>query len=289
MSVLFPSAGVARPARLWKVVKTSATDETAAAEYGEFVLSPLVASLVAFVIMLLGAATAVQLRRALPDDHFTEGAKDIVRLSASLMATLAALVLSLLISSANSAYEAQRRELREIVAGTILFDSLLDEYGAAARPVRERLRTTMQAMADGIWKRSAGQETGYLPKSLARDLHEAIRNLEPADERHRELRTQALQITLAGAQARYILYEGSDTSLPTPFLVILMGWLAALFMSFCLFTPPNRIAIVALIILALSTSSALFMLLELSTPFEGMLALPERLMREALPPLPPLP
>ena len=286
MSVLFPSAGVARPVRLWKVVKTSATDETAAAGYGEFVLSPLVASLVAFVIMLLGAATAVQLRRTLPDDHFTENAKDIVRLSASLMATLAALVLSLLISSANSAYEAQRRELREIVAGMILLDSLLDEYGAVTRPVRERLRTTAHAMADGIWKRSSGQETGYLPKSTASNFHEAIRNLTPADERQRELRTQALQISVVGAQARYILYEGSDSSLPTPFLVILMGWLAALFMSFCLFTPPNRIAIVALIILALSTSSALFMLLELSTPFDGLLALPERLMREALPPLP---
>jgi len=48
----------------------------------------------------------------------------------------------------------------------------------------------------------------------------------------------------------------------------------------------NRIAIVALLILALSASSALFMLLELSKPFDGLLALPERLVRKALPPLP---
>lgn len=237
--------------------------------------------------MLLGAATAVQLRRILSDHHFTEDAKDIVRLSAGLMATLAALVLSLLISSANSDYEAQRRGLREIVAGTMLLDSLLDEYGASARPVRERLRTTVQTMADGIWKRSAGQETGYLPKSIASDLHEAIRNLAPADERQRELRAHALQISVVGAQARYILYEGSNSSLPTPFLVILMGWLAALFMSFCLFTPLNRIAIAALIILALSTSSALFLLLELRTPFDGLLSIPEPLVRDVLPPLPP--
>jgi len=249
-------------------------------------VSPLVASVVAFMIMMMGATTAVLLRRLLPDGHFTENAKDIVRLSASLMATLAALVLSLLISSANSAYEAQRRELREIVAGVILLDGLLEEYGVAARPVRERLRATAQAMADGIWKRSAGPETGYVPKSIVSDLHEAIRNLAPVDERQRELRAQVLQMSLIGAKARYILYEGSDSALPTPFLVILMGWLAALFMSFCLFTPPNRIAIVALLILALSASSALFMLLELSKPFDGLLALPERLVREALPPLP---
>jgi hypothetical protein len=235
--------------------------------------------------MLLGAGVAVQLRRILPDAHFTEDAKDIVRLSASLMATLAALVLSLLISSANSAYEQQRHDLREIVAGAFLLDSLLEEYGPEARPVRAQLRTTADAMAHGIWQRSGSRETGYVPRSITSDLHQSIRSLAPSNDRQRELRTQALQVSLAAAQARYLLYEGANTALPTPFLVILMGWLTSLFMSFCLFTTPNRIAVVALVVLALSTASALFLLLELSTPFDGFLALPEQMMRGALPAL----
>ena len=248
-------------------------------------MSPLVASVAAFALMLLGAAAAVQLRRVLSDHHFTENAEDIVRLSANLMATLAALVLSLLIGSASSAYEAQRRELRELVAGMVLLDSYLDEYGPAARPIRERLRTTAAALADGIWGDGKARVSGYVPSPIISDMHDALRALVPADERQRELRTQALQLSAAGAQARYIMYEARDSSLPTPFLVILMGWLAALFMSFCLFSPPNRIAVAALVILALSTASALFMLLELSTPFDGMLALPEHMLRNALPPL----
>lgn len=238
--------------------------------------------------MLLGAAVAVQLRRVLSDHHFTEGAKDVVRLSASLMATLAALVLSLLISSASSAYDAQRRELREIVAKAILLDTLLAEYGTEARPARQALRATALAMADGIWggaDRAASREPGYVSQAVIGDLHRAIQALAPGDDRQRELRAEIAQITFATAQVRFLLYEGGDNSLPTPFLIILMGWLASLFMSFCLFTPPNRIAIVALVILALSTASALFMLLELSTPFDGMLTLPESSIRNALPPL----
>lgn len=248
-------------------------------------MTPLVACLTAFVLMLMGAATAVHLRRVLSDHHFTESAEDVVRLAASLMATLAALVLSLLISSANSAYEAQRRELRELVAGIVLLDSYLEEYGPESKPVRERLRTIAEALADGIWGRAGVRETGYVPRTIASDMHEAIRSLAATNERQRELRTLALQVSASGAQARYLLYEARGNALPTPFLVILMGWLAALFMSFCLFSPPNRIAIAALVILALSTASALFMLLELSTPFDGLLALPEGLLRDALPPL----
>lgn len=248
-------------------------------------MSPLLASSIAFVLMLLGAAAATHLRRALSERHFTEEAKDIVRLSASLMATLAALVLSLLISSANSAYESQSRDLRELVAGMILLDSYLEEYGPETKPARERMRTTAQALADGIWRHGAARPTGYVSRALASDLHESLRSLNPANERQRELRTLALQVSASGAQARYMMYAASDSALPTPFLVILVGWLAALFMSFCLFTPPNRIAVAALVILALSTASALFMLLELSTPFDGLLALPEGLLRNALPPL----
>lgn len=253
-------------------------------------MTPLFASIAAFVLMLLGAFAAVQLRRVLSDQHFTEDAKDIVRLSASLMATLAALVLSLLISSANSAYDAQRRELREIVANAVLLDSLLEEFGPQARPQRVKLREMADSLADSIW-RHPGQEQvrerGFVSGDQALRFHQLLRALPATDDRQRELRSQALQMSLAGAQVRYVLYESHHNDFPVPFLVILIGWLAALFMSFCLFTPPNRIAIAALVILALSTSSALFMLLELSNPFDGLLSLPKSTIAGALAPLPP--
>ncbi len=251
-------------------------------------MSPLLTAVVSFVLMLLGCIAAVQVRRVLPDRHFSEDARDIVRLGAGLMATISALVLSLLISSASNSYEAQRREVREIAANVVLLDALLTEYGPATRPIREGQRAAVDTLVNNIWRTAPGgadPERGFMPAAVAHNLHEAIRALKPETETQRELRTQAIQVAVDTARARYMLYEGSDSRLPTPFVFIVIGWLATLFMSFCLFSQPNRIAVVALVVLAMSTASALFLLLELSDPFSGLLSIPDRPLRHALPPL----
>ena len=254
----------------------------------ESTLSPLLTAVASFVLMLLGCVAAVHLRRVLPDRHFSEDARDIVRLGAGLMATISALVLSLLISSANNAYEAQRREIREIAANIVLLDALLAEYGSETLAIRRSQREAVDTLVNNIWQNGSGTldlERGFMPAAIAHRLHEAIRGLTPVTDTQREIRTQAIQIAVDTARARYMLYEGADSRLPTPFVFIVIGWLATLFMSFCLFSQPNRIAVVALVVLAASTASALFLLLELSDPFGGLLRIPDAPLRHALPPL----
>ena len=65
-------------------------------------MGALAISLVAFVIMLGGAAAGVVLRRTLPKHHLNDHSKDVVRLGSALIATLSALVLGLLITSAKN-------------------------------------------------------------------------------------------------------------------------------------------------------------------------------------------
>ena len=55
--------------------------------------------------MLAGAAAGVVLRRSLPTHHLNEHSKDVIRLGFALIATLSALVLGLLITSAKNAYD----------------------------------------------------------------------------------------------------------------------------------------------------------------------------------------
>lgn len=251
-------------------------------------MNPLLTAIASFVLMLMGCAAAVHLRRILPDHHFSEDARDIVRLGAGLMATISALVLSLLISSASNAYEAQRREVREIAANVVLIDALLADYGPETLPIRKRQRDAVDTLVKNIWQNGSSHvelERGFMPAAVAHRLHAAIRDLQPTTDSQREIRTQAIQLAVDTARARYMLYEGSDSRLPTPFVFIVIGWLATLFMSFCLFSQPNRIAGVALVVLAASTASALFLLLELSDPFGGLLRIPDAPLRHALPPL----
>ncbi|WP_291987435.1 hypothetical protein [Candidatus Accumulibacter sp. ACC007] len=68
-----------------------------------------------------------------------------------------------------------------------------------------------------------------------------------------------------------MLIEQRATSLPTSLLVVLVVWLAVLFASFGMFAPRNATVIAVLCISALSVSGALFIILEMTQPLDGMI------------------
>ena len=61
------------------------------------------------------------------------------------------------------------------------------------------------------------------------------------------------------------------SSVPVPFLGILLFWLSLTFASFGLFAPRNATVIAVLFLCALSVSAAVFLILEMDKPFEGMI------------------
>jgi hypothetical protein len=70
-----------------------------------------------------------------------------------------------------------------------------------------------------------------------------------------------------------------------PFLAVLVFWLAIIFASFSLFTRLNSTLVTALVVFALSASAALFLILEMSQPFVGLMQIPSAPLRNALSPL----
>jgi hypothetical protein len=70
-----------------------------------------------------------------------------------------------------------------------------------------------------------------------------------------------------------------------PFLVVLIFWLTIIFMSFALFARPNPVIIGALLIFAVSATGAIYLILELSQPFTGLLQISSEPLRHALAPL----
>ena len=239
--------------------------------------------------MLLGAVVGALLRRLLPDHHLDDHARDIVRLGAGLVGTIAALVLGLLINSANSSYEAQRGEIRQIAANLILLDAVLDQYGPEAKPTRVLLREAVVQMIDRIWgdqasRNSAGlYGSGTLASRLYADLH-ALPTGTPVKS---ALVAEALQLTVSTSQARLALFEQSRSGLPVPTLIVLVFWLTVLFASYCLFSPVNPTSAVALVLVALSASAALFLIIEMVEPFSGLMQISSVPIRAALPPLAP--
>ena len=77
-----------------------------------------------------------------------------------LVATMAALVLGLLVATAKDSYDEQKSGLNEIAANLILIDSALALYGPEALPARHRLRGIV---ADGLKKIWPVDGSGEVP------------------------------------------------------------------------------------------------------------------------------
>jgi len=96
------------------------------------------------------------------------------------------------------------------------------------------------------------------------------------------MQSQALTLAADIGRTRLLAFEHLGTSIPVPFLVVLVFWLCIIFASFGLFAPRNATVIAVLCVCALSVSGAIFLILELDRSFEGLLQVSGAPLREAL-------
>ena len=246
-------------------------------------MSALAVSAIIFLSTLGGIFLGALLRRTLPKRHLDEHAKDVVRLGAGLVATIAALVLGLLIAAAKGSFDTQSTHLKHITADLILLDNILAQYGPEARPIREEMRSTVGPFADQLWREKEAVRAGpFETDGAAERVDLDIQKLLPQDAVQRSLQGRAVQISNDLAQVRFLLFAESENRIPSPFLAILAFWLLVIFASFSLFSPLNGTVFACLSLFALSAAGAIFLILEMSRPFTGLLRLSSVPLRSAL-------
>jgi hypothetical protein len=253
-------------------------------------MTPLATSLAAFCFIAGGVVLGIFLRTKLPEGDLSGESKEVVRLGMGLIATLAALVLGLLISSAKSSYDAQGAQVRQLTAGVILLDNLLAQAGPGAEKARTLLRQGVPAMIGRIWREdSANAAKGGSFKATAEGdaFFESLQELSPQTEAQRSLDARAVQLSNELAQTRLLLYTQAGNVIPFPFLAVLVFWLTILFLSFSIFALPNKTLVTALLVCALSASGAIFLILDLNQPFGGLMTISSEPLRTALAPLAP--
>lgn len=251
-------------------------------------MSALNTSLVALAVILGGACIGVALRKALPERHLTDDTKDVVRLGTGLIGTIAALVLGLLIAAANSSFSTQAGHIQRMTADLILLDQLLAQYGPEAKSARDGLRQAVPPLVERIWRENRSdtshQATFEAAKS-GQDTVAMLLRLAPQNDIQRLLKDRAVQAATDFAQARFLLFEQSSGAVPLPFLVVLIFWLAIIFMSFGMFSRLNLVSSIALVVFAVSAAGALYLVLELGDPFTGLMQISSAPLRDALAPL----
>ena len=76
-------------------------------------MSPIAVPLLAFGLALVGLLLGSFMQRILPEGQLSSDSKEVVKLSMGVVATLAALVLGLLVASAKSTYDARESEISD--------------------------------------------------------------------------------------------------------------------------------------------------------------------------------
>lgn len=220
-----------------------------------------------------GLLLTIFLRHRLPPHHEEDATRDLLKIATGMLATLVALILGLLVSSAKSTFDTATAEITHSGAQIITLNRTLASYGLEAQPVRALLQRTLAASIERIWPGQQTQAAGSVrvDASATDELADAIRRLVPQNDEQKRLQEKAEAQLASLAEARWLIYEQMQNPLPQVFLIVLGFWLIQLFIGLGLIAPRNSTSVIAMLTCALSMSAAVFLILEMNHPLDGLI------------------
>jgi hypothetical protein len=125
-----------------------------------------------------------------------------------------------------------------------------------------------------IWP-ADGVQAGLLQSRVkgtpaAEALEDEILQLVPQTDTQRWLKTESLKLTEEVLRTRWRLLGSATGSVPRTFLVVVIFWLSMTFGSFGLAAPRNGTVVTVFVISTFSVAAAVFLILELDGPFDGI-------------------
>jgi hypothetical protein len=247
-------------------------------------MSSITIGFIVLACVFVSAMLGMFLGSFLPRHHLDGDSRDTMKLATGLIATLSALVLGLLVSSAKGTFDKTSNELNEAAVRTVELDRMLAQYGPETKEIRDQVKgrfsTVTDVIASGDESRQAKLDT---PETVAifEGIQARIRALSPTNDTQREIKPHALQMFSEVSSGRWLLIVEGKGSISTPLLVILVLWLSTIFAAWGVFAPRNRVVIAALFACALSASGATFLILEMDRPLTGLIRVDTVSMRQA--------
>jgi len=248
-------------------------------------MNTIMTSLLVAVCIFASGLAGLYLNRLLPQHHLTKETQDVIKLGIGMLSVLASLVLGLLIATAKTSYDSTDRAIRGYAAELALLNETLRDYGGDASVPRELLRGFTERLLQDGWPKS-GERPVLLEDEEARLLlehvREAVRALKPIDDGQRSLQIQAVDINVNLLRQRWLLIEQQGPSVQRVVLVILASWIMVIFVSFGMNAPRNGTVLVTFLICSLAIGGAIFLILEMDRPLDGVMRISRWPMQNAL-------
>ena len=237
-------------------------------------MSSVAISLIALVCISGGAVLGLYLRRVLPEGHLDSESKDSVKLAMGLIATLAALVLGLLISAAKNSFDRVNTEITEGAAKIVHLDSILELYGPETKDIRDMLKGLFSGAVEAIVSGDESQlrklDTPERTAQLAA-IKTKILALSPKTEQQRWLQSRAIELNEESSTIRWLVILQLSGGVPMILLTVMVVWLSIIFAGWAIFAPRNPTVTSALLTSAVCVSGAIFLLLEMDSPLTGFI------------------
>jgi fumarate reductase subunit D len=250
---------------------------------------------VVLLVLLGSSALGLIVQPYLSEHHRSRESMELVRLVVAMLVTFTALVLGMLTTSVKSSFDKADSGMKGFAAELIQLDESLRQYGGEAASAREQLRNYTAAVIASIWFEEVTPPSNYYPKGLPHGMSESlvlgdklnqvglmIRQLEPQDAMHRQLVADCIQRFNRVTERRWQLIEDAGGVISVPFASVVILWLAIVFASFGLNAPRNTLVCVTISIAAVSIASVIYLILDLDSPFTGVIAVSSHAMRGAL-------
>ncbi|HTH99428.1 MAG TPA: hypothetical protein VL752_00670 [Acidisoma sp.] len=256
-------------------------------------------SLLALGLMLLAVFCGAAIRRRWPEHHTNRETIELLQTTVMLLATFAAIVLGLLITSAKSDFDDLQNDIRSFSATLVQLDYGLQDIGPQTAPIRQSLVRYAAAATAAVWRDQPAPPGNYYPNippshtpglstaapvlgQMLERTNSALEALAPKTPAETRRQTAAQRLMNVAIDQRWRIVEASQGTLSSPFFAVLVFWTVVIYLCFGLSAPLNRINLMALTLSALALSSALFVIIDLYTPFSGPFTVSSLPMRAAI-------
>ena len=231
----------------------------------------IVVALTIFVASIFGMA----LRLVVPAQVLSDS-KATIGGMAGLITLLLALVLGLLVYTAFTVYSTQQSEAQGLGPVVIELDDLLEQYGPEARRGRSALREAL-----GRSRRRFFGDPEHGPQAHTFAETQAIihwrntyfNSLQPATEGQRQLLVSAKDLAKTFAETQMLMARQLANPFPGHLLVVVAFWASLLFLGNGLVATANAVTVATQFLGAIAVGSAVFLILELSHPYSGVIRL----------------
>jgi hypothetical protein len=232
-------------------------------------------SIVVALAIFGASVVGMLLQWLVPTQVLTDG-KGTVAAMVGLFTLLLALVLGLLVYTSFAVFATQQTEAQSLGPLIVELDLALEQYGPEAATGRVGLRAALErsrARFFGNGERGPQSFTFEETRATLHGLNSYFDSLRPATEAQRQLLTTARDLAKRFAETQMLMARQLANPFPPEVLVVVVCWASALFLGSGLVAATNAVTVLAHLTGAIAIGSAIFLILELSQPYTGVIRL----------------